>query len=75
MIIRLVASGDFHFSKLRQPFAVNLDAAGNGGGWSLLSEDMAHVVEEPSSGQHDRGLLQAVPAIQEKLSIFVALGS
>ena len=73
MIVRLVAHGDFLFSELYQPFSVDPDSARNSRDWHLLLEDTAHVMEQSAHGQHDRGRLQAVPAVQEKLSVLVTL--
>ena len=73
MIIRLVAHGNLLFSELRQPLSVDWDPARDSRDRYLLLEDTAHVVKQSAHGQHDRGRLQTVPAVQEKLSVFVAL--
>ena len=74
MIVRLMTSGDFLFSDSCHELAVNVDAAGDGWGRRLLLEYPAHVMEKPGGGQHDRGWLQAIPAVQEKLSVSITLG-
>ena len=75
MIVRFVTSGNFLFPDFCHELTVNLDAAGNGRRWCLVLEYPTHVMEEPGGGQHDRGRFQTVPAVQEKLSIFIALSS
>ena len=65
--------GDFLFPDSCHELTVNLDAAGDGRGWCLVLEYPAHMVEEPSGGQHDRGRFQTVPAVQEELSIRIPL--
>ena len=37
-------------------------------------KNAAHVVQQPRDGQHHCGRFQVVPAIQEELSVLVALG-
>lgn len=74
MIIRFVPHGDFLLSDFCHEFSVNLDAAWNSGRRCLLLEDPAHVVEEMSGRQHNRGRFQAVPTAKKKLSVAVALG-
>ena len=74
MIIRFVTSGDFLFPDSCHELAVNLNATWNGRGRCLVLEYSTHVVEEPSSSQHDRGWLQAIPTVQEKLSVSITLG-
>ena len=73
MVIRLVTHSDLLLSELRQPLSVDLDSAGDGERWYLVLKNMAHVMKQSSDRQHDRGRLQTVPAVQEKLSVFVAL--
>ena len=73
MIVRLMTHGDFLFPDSCHELPVNLDAPRNRRGRSLLLEDPAHVVEETGGGQHDRGWLQAVPAVQEELSASITL--
>ena len=46
MIIRLVAEGDTLLPHLRQPLAVDLDTVGSGSR-GVVSENIAHVVEQP----------------------------
>ena len=73
VVIRLVTHSDLLLSELRQPLSVDLDSAGDGERWYLVLKNMAHVMKQSSERQHDRGRLQTVPAVQEKLSVFVAL--
>lgn len=40
----------------------------------LVLEYPTHVMEEPGGGQHDRGRLQTIPAVEEELSVSIALG-
>ena len=47
----------------QQPLAVDPDAAGDRRSWGLILKDPAHVVEQPGNRQHERGRLQAVPAV------------
>ena len=75
MVVRLVAHGDLLFSEMPKPFAVDLDAARDRRSWRLLLKDTAHVVKQSSDGQHDRGWLQIVPAVQEELCVLVSLTS
>ena len=75
MVVRLVAHGDLLFSDLLEPFAVDLNAAGDRRSWRLLLKNTAHVVKKSSDGQHDRGWLQIVPAVQEELCVLVSLTS
>ena len=72
MIIRLVAHGNLLFSELRQPLSVDWDPARDSRARYLLLEDTAHVVKQSAHGQHDRGG-QVIPAVQEELSVLVAL--
>ena len=72
MVVRFVPHGDPLFSELYQPLPVNLDSARNRWNWGLLLEDTAHVVKQSAHGQHDRGG-QVIPAVQEELSVLVAL--
>ena len=44
--VRLVAEGDALLPHLRQPLAVDLDAVGSGSR-GVVSENIAHVVEQP----------------------------
>ena len=46
MVVRLVAEGDALLPHLRQPLAVDLDAVGSGSR-GVVSENIAHVVEQP----------------------------
>ena len=73
VIIRFVPQGDFLFSDFCHELPVNLDITWNRGRRCLLLEDPAHVVEQASDRQHERGRFQAVPAAQEELSVAVAL--
>ena len=73
MIVRLVAHGDFLFSELYQPLSVDPDSARNSRDWHLLLEDTANVMEQSRDGQHGRGRLQIISALQEKLSVLVTL--
>ena len=63
VIVRLVAEGD---ALLPQPLAVELDAV-DSGSRGVVPEDIAHVVEQPGGGEHDRRrmLLAAVDSIHE----------
>ena len=74
VVIRFVARCDFLFPDSCHELPVNLDAAVDGRRRCLVLEDPAHVVEETCGGQHDRGGLQTVPAVQKELSVTVALG-
>lgn len=74
MIVRLMTHGDFLFSDSCHELPVNLDAAGDGWRRCLVLEDPARMVEKTGGGQHDRGWLQAIPAVQKELSVTVALG-
>lgn len=73
VVIRFVARCDFLFPDPCHELSVNLDAAVDGRGRCLILDDPAHVVEETCGGQHDRGWLQTVPAIQEELSVSITL--
>ena len=73
VIVRLMTHGDFLFSDSCHELPVNLDAAVDGGRRCLVLEDPAHMVEETGGGQHDRGWLQTVPAVQEELSVSITL--
>ena len=66
MIVRLVAEGDALLPQLRQPLAVDLDTVGSGSR-GVVSENIAHVVEQPGGGQYDRRrtLLAMVNSIHE----------
>lgn len=66
--------GDFLFPDSCHEISVDLDAAVDGRRRCLVLEDTAHVVEKTGGGQHDRGWLQTIPAVQEELSVVVALG-
>ena len=46
VIVRLVAEGDTLLPHLRQPLAVDLDTVGSGSR-GVVSENIAHVVEQP----------------------------
>ena len=73
VIIRFVPQGNFLLSDFCHELPVGLNAAWNSERWCLFLEDPAHVVEETSDRQHDRGRFQAVPAAQKELSVAVAL--
>ena len=73
MIVRFVAHGDLLFSELYQPLSVDPDSARDGKRRYLVLKNTAHMVKQSAHGQHDRGRLQTVPAVQEKLSVFVTL--
>ena len=73
MIVRFVTSGDFLLPDFSHELSVNLDTAGNGWGWYLVLEYPAHVMEKPGYGQHDRGWLQAIPAVQEEWRVLIPL--
>ena len=66
VIVRLVAEGDALLPQPRQPLAVELDAV-DSGSRGVVPEDIAHVVEQPGGGEHDRRrmLLAAVDSIHE----------
>ncbi len=74
MIVRLMTRSDFLFPDFCHELPVNMDTAGGGWGRRLLLEYPAHVIEEPGGSQHDRGWLQTIPAVQEELSVSIALG-
>ena len=74
MVIRLVAHGHLLLSELPEPLAVNLDTSGDRWGWCCRLEDTAHVMKEPSDGEHDRGRAETIPTIQKELGVGVALG-
>ena len=46
MVVRLVAEGDALLPQLGQPFVVDLDTVGSGSR-GVVSENIAHVVEQP----------------------------
>ena len=46
VIVQLVAEGDALLPQLRQPLAVDLNAVGSGSR-GVVSENIAHVVEQP----------------------------
>ncbi len=73
MIVRLVAEGDALLPQPRQPLAVDLDAVGSGSR-GVVSENIAHVVEQPGGGQQDGGrlLFAALHAFHEKFRVGVA---
>ena len=73
MIVWLVAHGNFLLLDPPHQLALYMIPCRMGRWWSLL-EDPAHVVEKTGGGQHDRGRLQIVPAVQKELSVTVALG-
>ena len=73
MIVRLVSHSDFLFSELYQPLSVDLDTTRDSWNWRLLLENTTHLVEQSGDGQHDRGRLQVIPAVQEELSILISL--
>ena len=66
MVVRLVTEGDALLPQLRQPLAVDLDAVGSGSR-GVVSEDIAHVVEQARGRQHNRRrtLLAALNSIHE----------
>ena len=72
VIVSLVTHGDFLLPDLLPEFSVYVHLHSSLP-LTLLLEDPAHVVEETSGRQHDRGRFQAVPAAQEELSVAVAL--
>ena len=65
--------GDFLFSNSCHELPINLDATLDGRRRCLVLEDPAHVVEKTCGSQYDRGWLQTIPAVQEELSVAVAL--
>ena len=74
MVVRLVAEGDALLPQLRQPLAVDLDTGGSGSR-GVVTEDIAHVVEQPGGGQQDGGrlLFAALHAFHEKFRVGVAV--
>ena len=73
VIVRFMPQGNFLLSDFCHELPVGLNAAWNSKRWCLLLEDPAHVVEQASDRQHDRGRFQAVPTAKKKLSVAVAL--
>ena len=73
VVVRLVAHSDFLLLDSPSEFAVHMETgAGLGQGAGL--EDPAHVVEQVSDRQHDRGRAEIVSLLQEELSILISLG-
>ena len=72
MVVRFVAHGDLLFSELYQPLSVDPDSARDGKRRYLVLKNTAHMVKQSAHGQHDRGG-QVIPAVQEELSVLVAL--
>lgn len=74
MVVRLVAEGDALLPQLRQPLAVDLDTGGSGSR-GVVTEDIAHVVEQPGGGQQDGGrlLFAALHAFHKKFCVGVAV--
>ena len=74
MIIRLVAHGDLLLLDLPPEFSIHLLAYWDGGRHGVVLKDPAHVVEQLSDRQHDRGRAKIVLLLQEELSIWISLG-
>lgn len=76
VVIQPVPHGQLLLSELFHPLAVNVGLHGSGvTGQGGLPEGLGHTMKEPGGGEHHRGLAHGVPAVQEKLSVLVALRS
>ena len=73
MVIRLVSHSDLLLSEFLKSLSVDLDTTRDSWNWRLLLENTTHVVEQSGDGQHDRGRLQVIPAVQEELSVLISL--
>ena len=73
MVIWLVPHGDFLLPDFDSQFSIYLLSHRSLRRYGIVLEYFAHVVEQMRDRQHDRGRLQAVPAVQEELSVLVSL--
>ena len=73
MVIRFVAHSEFLCLDFSSQFAVHLQA-GAGSGQRVILEDPAHVVEQVSDRQHNRGWTEVILPFQEELRVLVPLG-
>ena len=71
--IALQAMGLTLLLKLRQPLAVNLDAAGSGLGQRSFLKDPAHVVEQTGDAQKHMGRPAAILVLEKCFRIDIAL--
>lgn len=71
--IALQAMGLTLLLKLRQPLAVNLDAAGSGLGQGSFLKEPAHVVEQTGDAQEHMGRPAAVLMLEKGFRIDIAL--
>ena len=69
-----MAHGHLLFPQALQAFVVDLDPVGSGG-WGVVPENIAHVVQQPGRGQQDGGrlLFAALHAFHEKFRVGVAV--
>ena len=74
VIVRLMSPSYFLLHDPCPELPVDLDAAMDRRRRCLVLEYPAHVVEEAGGSQHDRWRLQVIPAVQEELSVVIALG-
>ena len=76
MIVQAVPHSQLLLSELFHPLTVDLRPhRGSITGQGRFPEGLGHTVQEPGDGKHHRWLAHGAPAVQEKLSVLVALRS
>ena len=73
-MVCLVAYGHTFLHQACAPFGVNADSGRVMRRYRIIPEDPAHVMEQLGCRQHHGRITELVEAVEEELSVLVALG-